>query len=105
DRIAGLREAPAVREPHAARPAGDDDDFLHGATLLLYSCPVAVKGFLVVDGDAHYLEPIREMTEYMAEPWRTRLRGADPSRWIPVGLGDRMLEGRIRREDAAYTFG
>jgi predicted TIM-barrel fold metal-dependent hydrolase len=66
---------------------------------------VAVKGFLVVDGDAHYLEPIQEMTEYMAEPWRTRLRGADPSRWIPVGLGDRMLEGRIRREDAAYTFG
>ena len=66
---------------------------------------MSVNGFLVVDVDAHYLEPIQEMTEYMDDPWRTRLRGADPSRWIPVGLGDRMLEGRIKREDEAYALG
>jgi predicted TIM-barrel fold metal-dependent hydrolase len=66
---------------------------------------VAVNGHLVVDVDAHYLEPIHEMTDFIAEPWRSRLRGADPSRWIPVGLGDRFLEGRIKRDDAGYAFG
>jgi len=66
---------------------------------------VAINGMLVVDADAHYLEPVPEMAEYIDEPWRSRLRGADPAKWIPVGLGDRMLAGRIRRDDLDYGYG
>jgi predicted TIM-barrel fold metal-dependent hydrolase len=66
---------------------------------------VAINGMLVVDADAHYLEPVAEMAEYIDEPWRSRLRGADPAKWIPVGLGDRMLAGRIRRDDLDYGYG
>jgi hypothetical protein len=62
---------------------------------------VAVSGFLV----AHYLEPIRDIAEYIEEPWRSRLLGADPSKYLPLGLGDRMLAGRIRREEIDYGFG
>ncbi len=60
---------------------------------------------LVIDADAHYLEPVQEMAEYIDEPWRSRLLGADPAKWIPIGLGDRMLAGRIRRDDLDYGYG
>jgi len=66
---------------------------------------MAKNGMLVVDADAHYLEPVQEMAEYIDEPWRSRLRGADPTKWIPIGLGDRMLAGRIRRDDLDYGYG
>jgi uncharacterized protein len=66
---------------------------------------MAVNGFLVVDGDAHYLEPISEVAEFIEGPWQERLIGADPAKWIPVGLGDRMLAGRIRRDDLDYGYG
>jgi predicted TIM-barrel fold metal-dependent hydrolase len=66
---------------------------------------MAKNGMLVVDADAHYLEPVSEMAEYVDEPWRSRLRGADPSKWIPIGLGDRMLAGRIRRDHLDYGYG
>jgi predicted TIM-barrel fold metal-dependent hydrolase len=66
---------------------------------------MAVSGYLVVDADAHYLEPIPEIAEYIDEPWRSRLLGADPAKWLPLGLGDRMLAGRIRRDDLDYGYG
>jgi uncharacterized protein len=66
---------------------------------------LAVNGMLVIDADAHYLEPVQEMAEYLDEPWRSRLLGADPTKWIPIGLGDRMLAGRIRRDDLDYGYG
>jgi predicted TIM-barrel fold metal-dependent hydrolase len=66
---------------------------------------MAVNGNLVIDVDAHYLEPVAEMAQYMDEPWRSRLAGADPTKWIPVGLGDRLLAGRIRRDDVDYGWG
>jgi hypothetical protein len=66
---------------------------------------VARNGFLVVDCDAHYLEPIDEVVAYIDEPWHSRLSGADPSKWIPFGLGDRMMAGRIRRDDVDYGYG
>src|ERR1700758_4452619 len=66
---------------------------------------MAVSGFLVVDGDAHYLEPITEVAEFIEGPWQERLIGADPAKWIPFGLGDRMLAGRIRRDDLDYGYG
>lgn len=64
-----------------------------------------LSGNLIVDVDAHYLEPVREMAEFIDGPWRERLLGADPTKWIPVGLGDRMLAGRIRRDDLDYGYG
>ncbi|HEY4279629.1 MAG TPA: amidohydrolase family protein [Conexibacter sp.] len=66
---------------------------------------MAVNGFLVIDADAHYLEPIREIAEHIDEPWRSRLLGADPGKYLPLGLGDRMLAGRIRRDDIDYGYG
>jgi predicted TIM-barrel fold metal-dependent hydrolase len=66
---------------------------------------VALNGNLVVDVDAHYLEPITEVAEFIEGPWRDRLLGADPAKWLPVGLGDRMLAGRIRRDGVDYGYG
>jgi predicted TIM-barrel fold metal-dependent hydrolase len=66
---------------------------------------MAVNGQLVVDADAHYLEPIAEVAEFIDGPWRERLLGADPAKWLPVGLGDRMLAGRIRRDGMDYGYG
>jgi uncharacterized protein len=66
---------------------------------------MALNGHLVVDADAHYLEPIAEVAEFIDGPWRERLLGADPAKWLPVGLGDRMLAGRIRRDGMDYGYG
>jgi predicted TIM-barrel fold metal-dependent hydrolase len=66
---------------------------------------VALNGYLVVDVDAHYLEPISEMAEFIDGPWHDRLIGADPAKYLPLGLGDRMLAGRIRRDDIDYGYG
>lgn len=63
------------------------------------------NGFTVVDVDAHYLESLSEMAEYMEEPWRTRVKGADMGRLLPVSLGDRLVGGRIRRDDVPYGKG
>jgi uncharacterized protein len=61
------------------------------------------RGHLVIDADAHYLEPVYEIAEYMDEPWATRVRKAGPSRWILSGLGDLNVEGRITRDDPDYS--
>lgn len=60
------------------------------------------NGYAVIDVDAHYLESIDEMTDYMNEPWRTRVKNADANRLLPQSLGDRLLGGRIRRDDVPY---
>jgi predicted TIM-barrel fold metal-dependent hydrolase len=60
---------------------------------------------LVVDVDAHYVEPIHEMADYIDEPWRTRIQSVDTGRWIPTALGDRFLEGRIKREQSDHARG
>jgi predicted TIM-barrel fold metal-dependent hydrolase len=64
---------------------------------------MAYRGHLVVDCDAHYLEPVNEIADYMDEPWASRVRNAGPSRWILTGLGDLNVEGRITRDDADYN--
>jgi predicted TIM-barrel fold metal-dependent hydrolase len=66
---------------------------------------MAVNDMLVIDCDAHYLEPLREVATYVDEPWRSRLLSADPNKYLPIGLGDRMLGGRIRRDDLDYGYG
>lgn len=63
------------------------------------------NGFPVIDVDAHYLESITEMADYMDEPWRSRIKGADANRLLPQSLGDRLLGGRIRRDDVPYGKG
>ncbi|MBO0688360.1 MAG: amidohydrolase [Candidatus Dormibacteraeota bacterium] len=62
--------------------------------------------FSVIDVDAHYLESIEAIAEYMDEPFRTRVtRAPNPSRLLPESLGDRMVEGRIQRDDVPYQRG
>ena len=63
---------------------------------------MARNGYQIIDADAHYLEPIEELADYVDEPWRTRIKGVSPSRLLPRALGDRMLQGRIRRDDVDY---
>ena len=55
---------------------------------------MAVDGLLVVDVDAQYLEPIHEMTEFMDEPWRTRLRGAGKRHQGGRHTADRQKSGK-----------
>jgi uncharacterized protein len=63
------------------------------------------NGRLIIDVDAHYLEPIQEITQYLDEPWRTRLGGVSPDRLIPQTLGDRMMQGRLQRPEVDYGYG
>ena len=60
------------------------------------------NGHLVIDIDAHYLEPIEELADYIDDPWRTRIKEATTIRLLPEGLGDRFVGGRIRREGIEY---
>lgn len=67
----------------------------------------------VVDVDAHYLEDVPSMAEYLDEPWKTRL-GDDESRTgtdsaeYRIGklksgpTGDRYMSGRISRDATSY---
>jgi uncharacterized protein len=63
------------------------------------------NGFKVIDVDAHYLEPVKEIAEYVDEPWRTRLTSVNSDRLLPMTLGDRMMDGRIQRKDMDYGYG
>src|SRR5262249_30082154 len=60
------------------------------------------NGHLIVDVDAHYLEPVEELADYVDDPWRTRIKEAAAIRLLPEGLGDRMVQGRIRRQGVDY---
>src|SRR5437868_2862658 len=60
------------------------------------------NGHLIVDVDAHYLEPVEELADYVDDPWRTRIKEATTIRLLPEGLGDRFVQGRIRREGIEY---
>jgi len=56
-------------------------------------------GHLVIDVDAHYLDPVEKLTAYMDEPIRSQIRGAQPRNFIPNLLGDATVGGRIRRPE------
>lgn len=59
-------------------------------------------GYAVIDVDAHFtLEKVKDLIEYLDEPWRTRV-AAEPGLIMPASLGDRMVGGRIRRDDIPY---
>jgi predicted TIM-barrel fold metal-dependent hydrolase len=60
------------------------------------------NGHLVIDTDAHYLEPVDRLVEYMKEPERTFYRRSHPRNHLPTGLGDRTVGDRIRREGLNY---
>jgi predicted TIM-barrel fold metal-dependent hydrolase len=64
---------------------------------------VSRAGHTVVDVDAHYLEPLTDLAEYMDEPWKSQVQSAGAQRFVPSGLGDRSVAGRIRRDDVPYN--
>jgi hypothetical protein len=40
---------------------------------------MAVNGHLALDAEAHYLEPISEVAEFVDGPWRNRVLAVDPA--------------------------
>jgi len=63
---------------------------------------VSRDGYAVIDVDAHFaLERLNNLIKYLDEPWRTRV-AAEPGLMLPLSLGDRMVGGRIRRDDIPY---
>ncbi len=64
-----------------------------------------MSAYRVIDTDAHYLEAIPKIAEYVDEPWRSRLtsdgetEGDAPADIYPSSSGDRAVFGRIRRDD------
>ena len=54
----------------------------------------------VIDTDAHYLEEIEDLADYVepTDPWRRRLKGA-PGKVTPSNTPDHYLYGRIKREE------
>ena len=53
----------------------------------------------VIDIDAHYLEPVSDLTEYMEDPWRTVIKAGGSAAYIPRNIGDLSMGGRIQREE------
>ena len=57
----------------------------------------------VVDADAHYWEPLGDFSEYLDEPWKSRIADRkDPGGLLPQSTGDRFMAGRIRRDEVSY---
>lgn len=58
------------------------------------------KNDLVVDTDAHYLEKIDNLANYVdsSDPWKRRLK-AKPDKITPSNTPDHYLYGRIKREE------
>lgn len=69
---------------------------------------MAKDGFTVVDSDAHYVEPMEEVTKYLDEPWRSRVLDAREYGEHKGGLlpgadtGFRFMSGRIQRDAVSY---
>jgi len=66
-----------------------------------------MTSYSVVDTDAHYLEALPELAEYVDEPWRTRLTSGGETEGnmadlFPSSSGDRAVHGRIRRDDLSW---
>ena len=67
---------------------------------------MSYQGYTVVDADAHFLESFDALTRYMDEPYKSRVsRATNPARLLPESLGDRLVEGRIKRDDVHYQAG
>lgn len=67
---------------------------------------MSYQGYTVIDADAHFLESFGALTRYMDEPHRTRVaRATNPARLLPESLGDRLVSGRIKRDDVHYQAG
>jgi uncharacterized protein len=70
-------------------------------------------GLKIVDVDAHYMEDIRAFSDYLEDPYRTRIKGWSGKYHLPLAPGqqyDVMLHGHVRREptderDLGETFG
>lgn len=61
----------------------------------------------VVDGDAHYLEKLPDLAEYMDDdnPWKRRFKES-PGKLLPSGgVPDHYLYGRIQRDEVGYLDG
>lgn len=62
----------------------------------------------VIDADAHYLESLHELADYLDDddPWKERFSSAgNPHHTVdlfPSSTGDRQLYGRIRRDHTSY---
>lgn len=63
-----------------------------------------VEGHTVIDVDAHYLEAVEQLAEYMDEPWATRVKAGGATWLLPRSLGDRHVAGRVQR-DAEESYG
>jgi uncharacterized protein len=60
-----------------------------------FALPYLERELPIIDCDSHYAENIEGLWRYMDEPWRTRLEGPRINNYLPRGLGDRWMEGRI----------
>lgn len=64
--------------------------------------------YQVIDADAHYLEALPAIADYVDEPWRSRLtsegetEGDAPANIFPASTGDRAVYGRIQRPDLSW---
>lgn len=60
------------------------------------------ENYKIIDTDFHYYEGVDNLSEYLPEPWRTRVRdGGSPSAlaMYPNFTGDNTVGGRVQRED------
>lgn len=65
---------------------------------------MARSGYTVVDVDAHYLEPVDDLTDFMQDPWKTIIESSGSSAFIPKNVGDRSMGGRIVRDALPSYF-
>lgn len=66
-----------------------------------------MSSYRVIDTDAHYLESVPKIAEYVDEPWNTRLTSGGETEGnmadiFPSSSGDRAVWGRIKREELEW---
>jgi predicted TIM-barrel fold metal-dependent hydrolase len=59
--------------------------------------------FPIVDVDCHYMmTPLHEISEYIDEPWRSRLKVRNQYTHIPFDVGDRTVGSRLKSYENFY---